>query len=137
MDRKELARQATAASMRASVAEHGRPPADDPHGHGGHAAATVREAEYKGHRIVIRTRYEIEIDGKPLEAHFAVDNAGLVHYHGIPNNHFRSAVDLVKHIVDAFPDDFPPPGTTPKGRGRRTGTRGRAEPGHAHRHGSG
>jgi hypothetical protein len=131
MDRDELARDATVDSMRASVARYGQPAPTEGHDHGGHGAASVREAEYLGHRIVIRTSYEIEIDGKPLNAHVGVDNGGRVHYHGIPNNQFKSAVDLVKHIIDAFPDDFPPrTGTTRGGRGR--GASGPAEPGGHH-----
>ena len=125
MDGDELAREATVESMRASIAQYGQPTPEEEHAHGGQGPASVREAEYLGHRIVIKTSYEIEIDGKPLRAHVGVDNGGMVHYHGIPNNRFRSAIDLVKHIIDAFPDDFPP---------RTGGTGGRAEPEGGHHH---
>jgi acetamidase/formamidase len=67
---------------------------------------TVREATYQGHRIVIRTTYEIEVDGEPVSGHLGVANDGRVHYHPVPNLSFPSAVDLVKTLIDTFPDDF-------------------------------
>jgi hypothetical protein len=70
------------------------------------ATASVREAEYKGHRIVIRTTYDIRIDGKPVAGHVGVTNDGQVHYHPVPNVSFSSAIDLVKQLIDIFPDDF-------------------------------
>jgi len=44
-----------------------------------------------------------------IEGHLAVGNDGQVHYHAIPNLSFPSAVDLVKRLIDAFPDDFVDP----------------------------
>jgi hypothetical protein len=67
---------------------------------------SVREAEYKGHRIVVRTRYEIRVDGGLVSGHLAVTNDGQVHYHPVPNVSFASAIDLVKQLIDVFPDDF-------------------------------
>jgi hypothetical protein len=69
---------------------------------------SVREAEYKGHHIVVRTTYRIEVDGQSLKGHFAVSNDGQVHYHPVPNISFASAIDLVKQLIDLFPDDFAP-----------------------------
>lgn len=71
------------------------------------AAVSVRTAEHRGHAILIRTRYEIEVDGQPFGAHINVDNAGRVQYHGLPTRDFGSLVDLVKRAIDAFPEDFP------------------------------
>ena len=81
--------------------------------HAGPVAA-VRTVSHGGHEIVIRTTYEITVDGEPFEAHVTVDNSGRVHYHGLPTRDFESTVDLVKKVVDYFPDDFgrgtgPPP----------------------------
>lgn len=80
------------------------------HGHGPGQGTepmeSVREATYRGHQITIRTSYRIEVDGVPLEGHMAVTNDGRVHYHAMPNVSFGSAVDLVKQLIDAFPDDF-------------------------------
>ena len=67
---------------------------------------SVREAEYQGHHIVVRTSYHIEVDGQVLNGHFAVTNDGQVHYHPLPNISFASAIDLVKQLIDLFPADF-------------------------------
>jgi len=75
------------------------------HAHHG-PITTVREAVHEGHRIVIRTSYEIEVDGRPVGGHLGVTNDGRVHYHPVPNLSFVSAVDMVKSLIDTFPDDF-------------------------------
>jgi hypothetical protein len=67
---------------------------------------SVREADYKGHHIVITTQYQIEVDGKMVMGHLGVTNDGQVHYHPVPNLSFASAVDLVKQLINIFPDDF-------------------------------
>jgi alpha-tubulin suppressor-like RCC1 family protein len=67
---------------------------------------SVRQAEYKGHHIVVRTRYQIEVDGQMLMGHMGVTNDGQVHYHPVPNLSFASAIDLVKQLIDIFPHDF-------------------------------
>lgn len=77
------------------------------HMHHGESVVT-READYKGHHIVVRTKYEIEIDGKPLMGHMGVTDLGDVHYHPIPNLSFGSALDMVKKVIDVYPDDFRP-----------------------------
>ena len=70
------------------------------------AMPSVREAEYKGHHIVVSTTYDIQIDGKPITGHMGVTDDGRVHYHPVPNVSCASAIDLVKQLVDIFPDDF-------------------------------
>lgn len=55
---------------------------------------SVREATYKGHQIVVRTSYHIEVDGVTIEGHLGVTNDGQVHYHPVPNLSFDSALDL-------------------------------------------
>ena len=67
---------------------------------------SVREADYKGHHIVIRTTYRVTIDGVAVTGMLSVSNNGQVHYHAVPNLSFDSAVDLVKKLIDVFPDDF-------------------------------
>lgn len=80
----------------------------------GHGESVVtRQTDYKGHHIVIRTKYEVEVDGKPLMGHLGVSDAGLVHYHPVPNLSFTSALDMVRKIIDVFPGDFGP-GATPE-----------------------
>lgn len=73
-----------------------------PHHHG----ESIREAEYKGHKIIIRTTYEITVDGQPVTGHINVSNDGDVQYHAIPNFSFGSAVDLVRKLIDVFPTSF-------------------------------
>ena len=75
-------------------------------GHNHSAGASIREAHHKGHHIVIATTYEVRIDGKVFEGDLSVANSGDVHYHAIPNLGFASAVDMVKCVIDVFPDDF-------------------------------
>lgn len=70
------------------------------------AGVSVREATYKGHQIIIRTSYEITVDGQPVTGHVNVSNEGDVQYHAIPNFSFGSAVDLVRKLIDVFPTSF-------------------------------
>ena len=80
-------------------------------------SAITREADYKGHHIVVRTTYRIEVDGVPLMGHMGVTDDGRVHYHPVPNASFASAVDLVKQLIDVFPDDFTSEGSSGHGDG--------------------
>jgi hypothetical protein len=77
-------------------------------------SVVTREADHKGHHIVVRTHYEVEVDGKPLTGHLGVSDSGLVHYHPIPNLNYSSALDMVRKIIDVYPDDFGP-GAAPEG----------------------
>ena len=81
-------------------------PTEEPAGHTGHGASSVREDTYRGHHIVIRTTYEITVDGRPITGHIGVANDGRVHYHPIPNVSFNSAIDVIRQLIDAFPDEF-------------------------------
>jgi len=76
---------------------------------------STREVDYKGHHIVIKTTYEIDVDGHAVTGHIDVSNEGQIAYHGIPNVSFDSAVDLVKSLIDHFPDDFQPGAKPDKG----------------------
>lgn len=95
----------------AKQVKQNKPPARE---HGMHMGGleTVREDEYRGHRIVIRTSYQIEVDGRQLTGHLGVTNDGRVRYHAVPNLSFPSAVAMVRRLIDAFPDDFPAAGET-------------------------
>jgi hypothetical protein len=75
------------------------------HGHEG-PIETVRETTYRNHHIVIRTTYSITVDDVAVEGHLGVSSDGQVHYHAIPNLGFSSALDLVKKVIDTFPEDF-------------------------------
>ena len=109
MKREELARGATSEAIVERVTEQGGrlPRQDQGHDHGhGSPMESTREATYRGHQIVIRTTYRIEVDGRSIEGHLGVTNDGQVHYHAVPNLSFASAVDLVKQLIDTFPEDF-------------------------------
>lgn len=82
--------------------------------HGDGKVEGVRQADHKGHHIVIRTTYVIEVDGRAVDLPLGVDNDGHVHCHSLPNYQFSSAIGLVKQIIDTFPGDFPKPGKPPK-----------------------
>lgn len=88
-------------------------------GHAGHEMGgheSVREVDYNGHRIIIRTSYEIKVDGRPITGHVYVDNTGKVSTHALPAYSFTSTVDLVKKLIDMFPDNF---GAKKKKRAKR------------------
>jgi hypothetical protein len=91
---------------------------------------TVREANYRGHHIVVRTTYAIEVDGRPVEGHLGVTDDGRVHYHPVPNLAFPSAIDMVKQLIDVFPDDVRPD-VSPEGHGHEEHSHGGME----HEHG--
>ena len=74
--------------------------------HMGGASSFLREADYKGRHITIKTTYQVTIDGKPFDGVLGVSNAGTVHYHGMPNTGFASALDLIKAVIDVFPEEF-------------------------------
>jgi hypothetical protein len=85
--------------------------------HGKHEATSVRELAHKGHAVRIITTYRVEVDGKPADLHLSVDEDGQVFTHATPFVTYASAVDLMKAVMDAYPDDAfsnssgNPPGT--------------------------
>lgn len=92
-------------------------PVKGPHGsHPTHQPFTsIRQIKYKNHDIVIRTRYEIEVDGRVVNNQIYVDNEGKVSSHAMPTYSFPSTVDLIKRLIDKFPNSFPNQNTD-KGR---------------------
>ncbi|MDQ3185104.1 MAG: hypothetical protein M3Q16_01295 [Pseudomonadota bacterium] len=80
------------------VASHG--------GAHGHEATSVRQLTHKGHDVKIITTYRIEVDGKPAGMHLSVDEEGQVYTHATPFVTYGSAVDLMKSVMDAYPDAF-------------------------------
>ena len=71
-----------------------------------HKLESVREANHEGHHIVIRTKYTILVDDKPMVTPLHIANNGQLRCHALPNYSFPSAVDLVKQLIDVFPNDF-------------------------------
>ena len=107
MKRSELAQSSTPESLVEHVRRNAPMLQQTEHPHG-ETMESVREATYRGHHIVIRTSYHIEVDGVTVEGHLGVTNDGQVHYHAVPNLSFASAIDLVKQLIDTFPEDFQP-----------------------------
>jgi hypothetical protein len=107
MKRDELAQSSTPESLVEHVRRNAPALRQTQHPHG-EAMESVREATYRGHHIVVRTSYHIEVDGVTVEGHLGVTNDGQVHYHAVPNLSFASAIDLVKQLIDTFPEDFQP-----------------------------
>lgn len=88
-------------------------------GHQGHDDLTsVREVEYEGHAISIRTSYEITVDGQPFRGHATVDRNGEVHTHATPQLSYGSAVGMMQRLIDLYPESFSAPG---EGAGRGNG----------------
>jgi hypothetical protein len=110
---------------------------DHDHGGGhGHSMESVRTATHCGHEIVIKTCYEITVDGKSLASHLSVDDDGHVHTHALPEYAFTSAVDVVKKIIEAFPAEFPcdddEQGHDHGGTDSSSGQQGHGHGGHTH-----
>lgn len=61
---------------------------------------SIRRTTHRGKEIVIKTDYQITIDGKPFENHVMVDDKGRVHCHGLPNYAYLSMLDLIKGVID-------------------------------------
>ena len=75
------------------------------HNHG-NKLESIRKDEHKGHKIVITTTYDIEVDGKKIFPPMHVSNNGSVGTHTLPNYASNSAIELVKTLIDCFPEDF-------------------------------
>ncbi len=102
MDSKKLKKAAEPSSIGDHLVKLSQQHSSQPHQH----SHSVRTAEHKGHKIVIETHYKITVDGKPLDLPLGVDDSGEVHCHSLPNYQFLSVVDLVKVVIDLFPDEI-------------------------------
>ena len=109
---------------------------DHDHGHGGDGSIeTLREDEYEGHLIQIRTTYKIEVDGATLMAPLGLDNQGNLHCHALPNYQFTSAIEMVRRLIDNFPDDFKRKRASKKQSGKAATKKSPSKPGHgSHKH---
>ncbi|MFF8383686.1 hypothetical protein [Streptomyces kanasensis] len=81
-------------------------PSHDHMGHHGRVAS-VREAEYEGHKIKIVTTYEITVDGRPFAVGLKVHDDGTLSCHGLPTYQFASAVETVQALIRKYPKYFP------------------------------
>jgi len=75
----------------------------------GHHSGAKRHAMHRGHKIEIKTTYELKIDGKVFEGHVMVDEQGRLHCHSVPYKTYGSAIDFAKCLIDIYPDSFPVP----------------------------
>jgi hypothetical protein len=75
------------------------------HDHG-NKLESIRKDEYKGHKIAITTTYDIEVDGKKIFPPIHISNNGSVGTHTLPNYVSSSAIELVKTLIDCFPEEF-------------------------------
>ena len=90
------------------------------HGKGGQEI--IRQDDYKGHHVVIRTKYNITVDGKEVTGHILLTNAGQVQYR------FDSPVALVRALIDNFPEDFQKQPRASSSPGMKMGQMGQARP---------
>ncbi len=107
-DKKELERYADQVGKTTQpgwIADLGLKP--DPHAAHEGGITSIRYAEHNGHKIVIKTTYEIEVDGVPFRGHVSVDDSGRLQCHAIPYDSYASAVEFVKHLIDLYPESFP------------------------------
>ncbi len=68
--------------------------------------SSVRQFHYAGHEVMIRTSYEIEVDGTPVQLHAIVDDEGQLRCHTTPYETYSTATELVKELIFRFPDSF-------------------------------
>lgn len=74
--------------------------------HAGHETTAVREMAHQGHVVRIYTTYRVEVDGEPIRAHLSVDEDGRVYTHATPFVTYASALDLMRAVIDGYPDSF-------------------------------
>ena len=138
----DWASAARAEALQDALREHAAELQHAGHAHEHPGSESVRRASHRGHEIEVRTTYRITVDGQPFPITASVDNAGRVHYHGLPTRDFPSTVDLVKDAIDTFPDDFgdhpeAPRPDHPHEQGQGQGHQHGHPPGHPRGHGDG
>lgn len=116
--------------MRAALRDYADDLSHAADSHHGAEMADVRTAQHAGHEIVVRTSYEVTVDGVPFNVHLSVANNGRVHYHGLPTRDFPSVIDLVAKAIDSFGDDLTTPENTETGGHEHSHE-------HGHEHGAG
>jgi len=70
--------------------------------HHRHAEESVRQADHKGHHIVIRTTYRSQSTAKPVTGTHGVDNDGQFHYHPVPTRASARRSIWSTHLIDTF-----------------------------------
>lgn len=67
-----------------------------------HIESSFQEATEKGHRIQIRTQFEIRLDGRRWRVPIGIDNVGNLYCAVLPHQQFRSLLDVVKALTEQF-----------------------------------
>ncbi|MEU2074969.1 hypothetical protein [Streptomyces sp. NPDC013489] len=65
-----------------------------------------RTDRYKDHDITVTTVHEVIVNGVPVDVRLTVDDAGMLHSPGLPYRRFTSALDAVRALISAYPDQF-------------------------------
>jgi hypothetical protein len=68
--------------------------------------SSVRGFDFRGHDVRITTTYRVEIDGHPVHLHALVDDQGNLLCHTFPYRRYRSAVELVRELLERFPEFY-------------------------------
>ena len=71
-----------------------------------HKLSSVQVSKHGRHCIKIVTTYKIEIDNNSVHLHLTVGNDGQLHCHTTPYENYKSVMDLVKTLIDRFPEAF-------------------------------
>jgi hypothetical protein len=67
---------------------------------------SVRGFDFRGHAVKITTTYRVEIDGRPVHLHALADDQGNLLCHTFPYRRYRSAVALVRELLERFPEFY-------------------------------
>ncbi len=77
------------------------------HGHGHHGKMkTKRTLEHLGNAIEIETTYAIKINGVVYKTHVMLGEDGGLTTHAIPYRIFQSMPDLIKALIELYPNEF-------------------------------
>lgn len=74
----------------------------------GTQVTSVRSFDHGGKAVEIAATYEVKVNGVARQLHFSVGQDGKVTSHLRPYVAYDSLVDMVKDIIDLYPDDFGP-----------------------------
>jgi len=88
---------------------HGGHVTHEGHDHPGahdHALEKVEEFEHAGRKIVLRTRYEILIDGEQVKTHMSIRSDGRFFSHALPYVTFSSPQEMAAALAEYYGKDL-------------------------------
>lgn len=71
-----------------------------------HPLEKVEEFEHEGRKILVRTRYEIEIDGVPVKTHMSIRSDGRFFSHALPYFSFSSPREMAQALAEYYGKDL-------------------------------